>query len=109
MAAFTQVSVHNGGAFVVSCSVVATAEGQPWSAKSGNYGSGSTHHLQVPADATDITVEVRGEKFIDDWKTLYQNEWPDTSTWPADGLTFSTSGTAFDMHCSESVGSGQPA
>jgi len=96
---FTSVSVQNGGAFVISLFVSATAEDQPWSVESGNLGSGVDHSLEVPVDATDIKVEVRGEAFIDVWKTIYSNSWADTTSWPATGLSLTTSGTAFKMHC----------
>jgi hypothetical protein len=102
---FTTVSVHNGGAFVISLFVTATAEDQPWSVKSGNLASDVDHSLEVPVDATDIKVEVHGEAFIDDWKTIYSNTWADTSSWPATGLSLTTSGTAFKMHCELNSGS----
>lgn len=95
---FTTIAVHNGGGYVISFSVKATAEGEPWSVESGNYGEGSTHTVQVPIDSIDITLEVRGEVFIDTWKTALKQQWPDTSTWPSAGLSYHTSGTTTDMH-----------
>lgn len=99
---FTTVAVRNGGGFVVSFFVEATAQDQPWSVKSGNYGSPETHTVHVPADATGITLTVHGESFIDDWKTILKTTWSDTSSWPTAGLTFSTSGSVGDMHCKPS-------
>lgn len=95
MSQFTSVSVHNDGPNVVSFFVAATAEGQSWKVESGNYGEDDTHTVQVPADAVDITVSVHGEAFIDDWKTIYKNSWPDTTSWPADGLSLRAHG----LHC----------
>jgi hypothetical protein len=93
------VSVHIGGAYVVSFFVNATADNEPWNVKSGNFSSGKTNSVQVPVDAVDITLIVHGERFINDWDTILKQEWKDTSTWPSTGLAYKTSGTADDMHC----------
>jgi hypothetical protein len=105
MSEFTYVAVHNGGSYVISFNVHATAEGQPWFVESGNYGSGDTHTVQVPIDAIGIILDVRGEKFIDDWKSITKPTWDDTSTWPSGGLSYSTSGVATSMHCHENTSS----
>lgn len=98
MSGFTSVSVHNGGAYVISFNVHATAEGEPWYVESGNYGEGSTHTVQVPVDATDISLDIRGEHFIDDWGTVFKDSWDDTSTWPSSGLSYTTTGSAGSFH-----------
>ena len=98
-AVFTTVSVRNDSGYVISVFLNATAEDVPWNVESGNYGLGVTHTLQVPTNATNISIEIRGEAFIDDWKTVFQDQWDDTSTWPSSGLTYHTTGTAFKMHC----------
>jgi hypothetical protein len=100
MSAFTTISVYDDAFFDVSFSVQATAEGQPWNVESGTFLRLDTSTVQVPADAVDIELEIRGLSFPPDhWHAILKQTWSDTTTWPASGLSYETTGSVADMHC----------
>jgi len=100
MGAFTTIAVNNTGGFVCSFFLKAVADGEAWSVESGNYPAPNVHTVQIPVDATSITLSVHGEGFTG-WKHLHDQTWDDTSGWNTSGLAFLVYGTAGDMKCSE--------
>ena len=101
---FINITVKNGGGYVASFSVKgqsAAPDGQslPIDLSSGNFNYGDSKAVQIPADATDITLTIRDERAVNSWHTVHKQSWPDTSSWPAGGLEYQLSGTTFREHC----------
>jgi hypothetical protein len=101
---FAYISVQNSGGYVASFFVDAQVPGPdggnlPFHGSSGNYPNGNTKSVQIPAEATDITITIKDERAVNDWHTMHKQRWPDTSTWPDGTVKFELTGTTFHEHC----------
>jgi hypothetical protein len=56
-----------------------------------NFASGGKTY-QLPATATQITVDIKEAVGIRDWSQVYKNTWPNIADWTGSNMSFSTSG-----------------
>jgi hypothetical protein len=95
MEPFFVITVASTGAYVARFSVAFTENGTKQTANSGNFTSGTQKAVNIPSDATDIFLKVEGEVFIDDWNTIFTEQWASAPDAP---ICFKIWGITTDMH-----------
>ena len=65
------ISVKNEGGYVARFYLTYTDEGERVTQKSGDFTSGFTRSITIPAGASEISLEVEEAWFINQWKTIF--------------------------------------
>jgi hypothetical protein len=95
MEPFFVITVSSKAAYVARFSVAFTESGNQQTSNSGNFTAGTQKAVQVPSNATALFLKVEGEAFIDDWNTIFTQQWPSAPDAP---VCYEVSGTITDMH-----------
>jgi hypothetical protein len=90
--AFVTISVANHSGVVINTIVKAIFEDTAIQLNQGNYGAASVKVFQLPAAATQISVDIKYEAFIDIWRGVYSNTFSDTVSWETSNMSFTVSG-----------------
>ncbi|MCD3224412.1 hypothetical protein FCV11_02695 [Clostridium botulinum] len=90
------VQVKNTGVFLTSFDVTYLLEGQSYILTSYEFGTGVTKRINIPDNATSITVKVEIAQFIGVWATVMVKIFP-----VAGKYCFQTSGTTLSPFCEQ--------
>lgn len=90
------ITVKCDGGFVARFSVSYDLTGVPIESESGNFTSGLSKAIIVPADATNVVVKVQIEWFIASWSTVGTYTFPN-----AVKKCYKVTGTTLNAHCNE--------
>src|SRR3712207_3665336 len=90
------IQVKNSGVFFASFNVVYLLGDQVYNVDSYEFGSGITKRINIPPNATNITVEIQIAEFIGVWATIM------TTIFQSSGqYCFQTSGTTISPYCQQ--------
>jgi|SRR6516164_4406988 hypothetical protein len=89
---FVTIAVKNDASVVINAVVSAVVDNQKVSLNQGNYPKDQTKTFQLPGIATDISLVIKYEAFIDDWKTAYSETQPETTSWQSNNAGFEVTG-----------------
>jgi hypothetical protein len=95
MEPFFVITVACNGAYVARFSVTFTEAGKQQTSNSGNITVGVQKAVDIPGDATNIFLKVEGEVFIDDWNTIFTEQWASAPDGP---VCYEVTGTITSMH-----------
>jgi hypothetical protein len=88
---FITITARNSGPDIISFTVKAAMEDAQLKFDWGNFGSGKSYIVQLPATVTSIQVTINREAFIGDWKGVVSDTWTDATGWTGQNCSYSVS------------------